>query len=212
MLALFPLFFFGCWIFATVEGASVTIKVNSDEGGSSQFIFEHSTASNLDLLEAIKGFCASLKNMDPLYCQTNVYAEYNKIKEQEMSVPEWLRKEEVLSNFSEDLLTVACNEKNLVNYENLNDCQQKTGDAIRSVKMVQASFYLTDIVNHIDNNQIIPVPSNWKLNVEGHTFMFEGKKRLLQELADDPRVESICEIGLNLGHSVSYVFILHVHN
>lgn len=198
------LIFFAYCIYSTVKGLSIPISVVDSEDGSSKFVqFQHSIDSKLDVIEAIKEFCSSLKNMDPNYCEASLHAEYVKLNEQEMKVPEWLREKVVQNNFSEDLLAVACNAMNLVNYDNLNDCREKAGEAIRSVKMYLASYHMKEIIEHIDKNQIIPVPSDWKLNVEGHTFMFQGKIRLMQELADDPRVESICEIGLNLGHSVS---------
>lgn len=197
-------FLFAYWICATVEGLSIPISVVDSEDGSSKFVqFQHSTDSKLEIIEAIKEFCSSLKNMDPNYCEAALYTEYVKLSEKDMKVPEWLREKVVQNNFSEDLLLVACNEMNLVYYDNLNDCRERAGKAIRSVKMYLASYHMKETIDHIDKNQIIPVPSDWKLSVEGHTFMFEGKIRLMQELADDPRVENICEIGLNLGHSVS---------
>ena len=47
----------------------------------------------------------------------------------------------------------------------------------------------------------------WKHDIEGHIMSFPDKVVKLSELADDPRVDVICEIGFNVGHSAA-IFLL----
>jgi predicted O-methyltransferase YrrM len=43
--------------------------------------------------------------------------------------------------------------------------------------------------------------NDWQKNVEGNSAHFLEKVRVLQDLADDHRVNNICEIGFNAGYS-----------
>lgn len=78
-----------------------------------------------------------------------------------------------------------------------NECVRQTIIQTRSVKLVTLFKMATDVDNIVKNLSDI---KSWTTQ-EGDTMLYFEKLELMQELADDPSVETICEIGFNLGKS-----------
>ena len=74
-----------------------------------------------------------------------------------------------------------------------------TIEQVRSVKLVEyvrRTTLLDDMIASRGSHL-----SEWKQAIEGNTLAYFQKIQKLSELADDPRVETICEIGFNCGYS-----------
>jgi hypothetical protein len=69
----------------------------------------------------------------------------------------------------------------------------------RSMKLVEFYKAIVPLENEIST--ILEDNGVWKSSVEGHTLWFPEKIKLMQDLADDPRISTICEIGFNAGYS-----------
>jgi hypothetical protein len=75
-----------------------------------------------------------------------------------------------------------------------------TVEQIRSIKIVEylrRTVMLDDVIAQLHPNGTL-----WKDNIEGNTLAYFDKVKKMSELADDPRVETICEIGFNSGYSM----------
>ena len=74
--------------------------------------------------------------------------------------------------------------------------QNITREQFRSVKLVEYIRRTTQLDDRIAS--YLPEGSAWKEVIEGNTLAYFQKFKKLNELADDPRVELICEIGTHL--------------
>lgn len=75
-------------------------------------------------------------------------------------------------------------------------CQQGLNKKIRTVKMAAQYRRYEELNEHLSNKL-----GNWRDHAEGHSMGSYGKVELLQNYADNPAVNTICEIGFNLGYS-----------
>ena len=71
-----------------------------------------------------------------------------------------------------------------------------TVEQFRSVKLVDYIRRTTQLDERIAS--YLPEGSAWKEVIEGNTLAYFQKIKKLSELADDPRIEFICEIGTPL--------------
>ena len=71
-----------------------------------------------------------------------------------------------------------------------------TVEQFRSVKLVDYIRRTTQLDERIAS--YLPEGSAWKEVIEGNTLAYFQKIKKLNELADDPRIEFICEIGTPL--------------
>jgi hypothetical protein len=71
---------------------------------------------------------------------------------------------------------------------------------IRSAKVAHFLQKSTNLTKDI--SEILGPEWTEQLQLEGHIGLFLDKIELLQNYADDPNVEMICEIGFNAGHSM----------
>jgi hypothetical protein len=114
------------------------------------------------------------------------------------------------SRFAFDLANEECTSV-ASGFASIDDCLNGTTIAIQYAKLVlayQTSYKAVDIIT---NNTMIPMAAEWQKGVEGNSFAYSAKVRMLQEIADDPRIVRICEVGFNMGHSVSST-ILRSHS
>jgi hypothetical protein len=115
----------------------------------------------------------------------------------------WFEEEVVKMSFTSDIVRAVCDDETLSSvYGNRAKCLAKVRKGVRSVKMYLAYTGAEKLAEMVNKSELIPQEANWMNNVEGHTFAYKDKVSLMQSTADDPRVETICEIGFNFGHSV----------
>ena len=81
----------------------------------------------------------------------------------------------------------------------LRDHPLLTASAVRSIKV--AEFFRRTAVLDTGIAAHHPNGSDWKRRIEGNTLAYYHKITRLSELADDSRVQTICEIGFNCGYS-----------
>ena len=76
--------------------------------------------------------------------------------------------------------------------------------SLHHVRMVKVTAFMQ--ATHDLDNAIASMHregKNWKHSIEGHSMSFPDKVLKLSEMADDPRVDVICEIGFNVGYSAA---------
>jgi len=125
----------------------------------------------------------------------------------------WLRHENVLASFTATLQSQACRRSPLQVNGTMhlseadgtaayNDCLGLAKMGIRSVKLAHTYSSIEKLLSAMEREVDIELPRDWRADLEGHSLMFAEKARILQDYADDDRVDVICEIGFNAGHSV----------
>lgn len=192
----------------------VNIEIKPMEESQSH-MFTHEFESSFSILDHIQ--TQLLKNKIQTFCQetmlsaddviecsdkilshslTIYYEQGGHVKQ----IPSYLDPERVVSSFRKELVEEACS-----GYlgEVMSDCHQAAADAIQSIKILHMGSKMEELKSHIDTNDLIPVAPNWRNDTEGSTIRFHGKLELFQSLADDERVETICEVGFNVGHSTA---------
>lgn len=206
-------------LFSTVLGVllhaasgqiSVNLNLVDDDGSVSTSTFTYANQldpadhKHIDLKMQIDSFCRSFRNA-PLSCAESTYSEFMRIYKANQP---WRSEEAILSSFSEDLAIEFCSSADSTHFASAEECYSETIAAIRSVKLYNAFIRVHDLRASINRNTLVPMAMNWEKGIEGHTFLFADKVRIMQELADDHRVERVCEIGFNLGHSVRFCHLL----
>lgn len=98
----------------------------------------------------------------------------------------------------------------IVEIEDYETCRLRTVKNMRSVRKAEMFAILQNSLIPVIEAQLVqfvkpeelPIP---KLGtyVEGNILGFQDKIDVLQEYADDPHVETVCEIGFNAGYSAS---------
>ena len=188
-------------------GDLVTFNINIITPQSAEkrvpFAFDLSANSESALHDHIGQFCDVELNNFSQECITLVrhrfMEEHAILEDFEKNIPSFLQPQMVTTSFSQNLLSLACpqpidNEMNLT-------CVVEALQAIRSVKVVTLANYMNSLMDIMHNNTLVNLTKGWEDNIEGSIIMFIEKVFQLQALADDIRVETICEVGFNLGHS-----------
>lgn len=194
-----------CVLVPVIALAQISVDVNiMDSTGSiaaSRFTYagqlDPSDTEHADLKAQIYKFCTSLMNA-PDHCELATYSEFLKIHQQ--SQP-WISGGVIMESFTRDLSISLCSVEMGYHFNNVEECFREVSSAIRSEKMYRAFTAIPGVMDFIERDELVKVSPYWKDGVEGHTFMYADKLRIMQELADDPRVERVCEIGFNMGHS-----------
>lgn len=179
---------------------SVDVKVAGPEGSVTLRKFQPATDSESGLQQEAADFCQSI-SANSEDCEQNVIDLYNRIR----SLPTWKNGEELAHRFAHNQATDYCNEPTQYRgFSSYDECYANVTRAIRRSKVVNAYQLSYKAEALISNNTLMPLPAGWKDGVEGNTFQCITKVQALQDIADDPRVVRICEIGFNMGHSVSH--------
>lgn len=152
----------------------------------------------IDLKLQIDRFCTSLQRA-PHSCAVAMYEEFQRLH---ALISPWLSEYTILNSFSHNLASQYCSTIVNTNFTDADECYNNATAAIRSVKMYNSFMRVRSLTAAIDQNTLVPMPPHWTQGIEGHTFLYADKVRIMQELADDARVERVCEIGFNMGHSV----------
>jgi hypothetical protein len=201
--------FYSAMDILVAENVSIAVVIGSNLAVNTSLLFtfdqSEDDTNDIKLFEAVQSFCSA---HDALHnkLETVIFNEYVKARNYK-EIPVWLTEHHVLNNFISDSLVFACGRTSSESFGFQSDlCNNDATSAIRSVKLWQAYNFIPKMFELISDNSIVQVAKNWKDGIEGHTFLFHEKVKLLQEIADDVRVETICEIGFNLGHSVRKVF------
>lgn len=185
---------------------SLNLQLMNGDGSITTAAFSYSEPLDpddefhFDLKLQIDHFCTSMQRV-PHNCAVAMYAEFRRLCALKMP---WLSEKTILNSFTEDLANQYCSSVEIVHFADASECYRKATAAIRSVKLYNSFMRIRDLSTSIDLNTLVPMPPNWKQGIEGHTFLYVDKVRIMQELVDDTRVERVCEIGFNMGHSVSY--------
>lgn len=114
------------------------------------------------------------------------------------SIPPFLQPDAVATSFSEELIPLACPHSGGESYAS---CAAGALQAIRSVKVMTMGSLMNTLRDIVTANTLVPVATGWTEGIEGNLLMYLDKVAVFQALADDRRVETICEVGFNLGHS-----------
>jgi len=111
-----------------------------------------------------------------------------------------------LNNFIADIVDEKCKqfatasskeeEQEVANHH----CRAEMESHARSVKLANY-FRRTALLDEFVGAMLNDTSLSFKRNMEGHTQSFFEKVKKMQELADDARVHTICEIGFNAGYS-----------
>lgn len=186
-------------ILVRCEPVTIDIRVVNSEGGYTTRTFTHepvqNPASGLSLDASIDSFCTSVSV--PLEsCRASILSEYERLTSSTEIAP-WSNHLTVLQRFASDIVADACRD-----HTSDSQCIARSTEVIRSVKLYHAFSAIRTLFEEIEKNGLVPLPEHWRRGVEGHTFLFKDKVHTMQELADDPRVERVCEVGFNMGHSV----------
>jgi hypothetical protein len=154
--------------------------------------------SNLQL--NIKQVCEQIFPSDSTLCQSMLFERYvEEYKSHYFSL------ENINSHFTADLSKAYCNLANALSTysSSIDKCLSDVTDDIRSIKAMRFYETIPKMFDFIDSNEIIVVHKNWKMGIEGSIMQYHDKIVALQEIADNSNIQNICEIGFNLGHSVS---------
>lgn len=202
---------------ASVEAKNIRLRMHFENDVK---IFSHDPLKNgvvdlTDLPFMAQSFCESTGG-DMTTCPTIITDSFTQIVNTRL--PMFLDDDIVVSQFSEDLLRQACGNRdqpagvalldsggsNSYDPEEAYDrCVLDAAHAIRSVKVMRTNSLAPQLYNEVAAQTLVPLEQNWDYGVEGNTMSFIGKLITNQNLVDDPRVESVTEIGFNMGHSVS---------
>lgn len=186
----------------TCTAQSVQVAISTTPGESLTTTF---TATRLDLAalhHEVQQFCRSIDGQDG--CVDSIHSE---ISSWRMQAGIWNHPQLVGQHFTADLVATECQQWSVRGYANESDCIAKADGAIRSVKVAGAFPLADQLVRMVNDNNLVPLSADWKSDIEGNTIGFIRKVQFLHALADDSRVERICEVGFNLGHSVGHVLL-----
>lgn len=196
------------------EGKDIVVPVKFADSDTSVKLFVFDPV-HIDLLDdAVNRFC-SREVGDAVICPDLLKAWYMSAYTDRL--PILLHDDAtIVGRFTDDWVAEACgSEQHIkvvatddpkINQESLESigCVAATRAAIRSIKVHHTYQLISDAFTLIDRNKLIPLPAGWTGGVEGNIQMFHNKVWALQELADDRRVQTIAEIGFNMGHSVRF--------
>lgn len=100
--------------------------------------------------------------------------------------------EEVLHDFSENAAYRFCPQSD-------NKCIAETIEQLRSVKL--SEYYRSANLLNSGIDRAVDQRWDWRIALEGNSLGAFNKTALLARLADDARVQTICEVGFNAGYS-----------
>jgi hypothetical protein len=168
------------------------------DGVTSAVPFSSSTYPDELVRQNIRRFCSSIEASDDI-CEASIYARFAGSQPQKRNP--WSNHSQVAMRFTADIMAQECSGSHP--FQSRETCYQQVGNAARSVKMIyalQLSYKAEDLA---ESSTLVDLRADWRQQIEGNTFGFMGKVKALQNFADDPRVQRICEVGFNFGHSVS---------
>lgn len=178
---------------------SVDVKVAGPDGSLTRRKFQPTTDSESGLLHEASVFCHTISATSG-NCEETLVDRYKALR----FVPTWRNEAELAHRFAHDQTNDYCNASSgFRGFGTYTECYGNVTKAIRRSKVVNAYQLSYKAEALISNNTLVPVPTGWQDGLEGNTFKYITKVEMLQDLADDARVVQICEIGFNMGHSVS---------
>lgn len=176
---------------------------NKNETRKIEFAFDLNASGEVALNDHIQHFCA-LELNDLEDCTTLIrdrfMVKHTNFEEFKSDIPSFLQPNKVSTSFSQELLLSACPAPPS-DSESYFTCIREAQQAIRSVKVITMANRMSSLMNIMHKNTLVNLTAGWDDDIEGHILMFFDKVIQLQSLADDARVETICEVGFNLGHS-----------
>lgn len=181
-----------------VASQSIQIAVSSTDGVKTPAMFTAHSLKKQELLTEAQQFCVSIAADND--CGQVLY---DQILNRRLKSGIWSQTQLVLSQFTRELVTAECESWSTRGYATESDCNVQADTAVRSVKAANAFPMVDQLISIVRNNELVSLAADWEDGIEGNTFGYVAKVHFLQTLADDDRVQHICEIGFNLGHSVS---------
>ena len=160
----------------------------------------------IDTYKGIEEYCqhiSSSTSSNSNNCKRSLLAELLKLLSTKFDYESpWLIDLVARYSFTRDIVEAVCNSNLGKRFNTNKKCIEKVTNQVRTKKTWLSQYDVLSLNNKVLNNDLIPL-ENWKGIIEGHSFLYYDKIRTFSELADDPRVSTICEIGFNFGHSVS---------
>ncbi len=104
-----------------------------------------------------------------------------------------IEKQQFLSDFMDSRCPKASSDD--ASYEKCVETARNVHESINMMKYYENTVVLNEKIGIALND------ANWQSHLEGNSFGHYEKEKLIQSLANDVRVKTICEIGFNSGYS-----------
>jgi hypothetical protein len=185
---------------SSIERHSINVSIAEVDGATTVRTFAPKSKDSAGLLAEAAEFCTAVSAITES-CDITLVEQY--MMSLQHVTPLWNNSGEIAGRFTDDVVSDYCRSPQVHGFTNHDECSSMLRQAIRGTKLVhayQASYRAADLIS---KNTLIPMTSDWGDTLEGNSFYYVTKVEMLQNFADDARVVRICEVGFNMGHSVS---------